>query len=322
MREQGTEGYDFGHDKIREVAYRELSAARRRLLHRRVAQALETVHAADLDAVRAQLATHYEAAGQLEQALSHYEAAASVAQRLYANSQAIQHLRRAIALLPTASLDAARATRLYERLGDAWALTGEHAAARGVYEQAITRASEKDQLRRARFQRKLANTWRSQQRYDQARAAYDQAIQVLGPAPELPDTDWRQAWLDVQLDLVDLFYFQSRLTELAELCEKLHPRVAAYGSPRQQASYYAALNKLHHRQSRYRPSAKTVPLAQAALEWARKTDDRQLVGHQMFSMGFVLLWRGDLEAATEQLTAALSQAEQTGNLPLRDRCLA
>jgi predicted ATPase len=40
IREQGGDVYDFGHDKRREGAYSALSAARRRLLHRRVAEAL------------------------------------------------------------------------------------------------------------------------------------------------------------------------------------------------------------------------------------------------------------------------------------------
>jgi predicted ATPase len=68
VREQGTEAYDFGHDKIREVIVSEMSAARRRLLHRQVAQALERVHAGDLDAVGGQIAAHYERAGLPEKA--------------------------------------------------------------------------------------------------------------------------------------------------------------------------------------------------------------------------------------------------------------
>src|SRR5436305_7424207 len=41
IREQGTDGYDFSHDKLREGAYSALSRARRRLLHRRVADAMK-----------------------------------------------------------------------------------------------------------------------------------------------------------------------------------------------------------------------------------------------------------------------------------------
>jgi DNA-binding SARP family transcriptional activator/ketosteroid isomerase-like protein len=53
VREQGAESYDFSHGKLREVAYARLSAARRRWLHRRVAQALEVCHASDLEAALA-----------------------------------------------------------------------------------------------------------------------------------------------------------------------------------------------------------------------------------------------------------------------------
>ena len=37
VREHGANSYDFTHDKLREVAYAEISTPQRRLLHRRVA---------------------------------------------------------------------------------------------------------------------------------------------------------------------------------------------------------------------------------------------------------------------------------------------
>jgi len=52
VREQGADAYDFSHHKIREVAYAELSLARRRLLHRQVAQALEMTLISMLSASR------------------------------------------------------------------------------------------------------------------------------------------------------------------------------------------------------------------------------------------------------------------------------
>ena len=44
--EHGVAQYDFTHDRLREVAYAELSPVRRRFLHRRIARALEELHAA------------------------------------------------------------------------------------------------------------------------------------------------------------------------------------------------------------------------------------------------------------------------------------
>ena len=43
--ERGALAYDFTHDKLRAVVYTNLSAARRRLLHRHVADALQQMHA-------------------------------------------------------------------------------------------------------------------------------------------------------------------------------------------------------------------------------------------------------------------------------------
>jgi DNA-binding SARP family transcriptional activator len=101
VREQGADAYDFSHDKIREVAYLDLSPVRRRHLHRRVAQALERRHAHDLGPVSGQLAAHYEQAGAFDQAVAWYERAADVAQQMYANVEAIRLLERALDLLGT-----------------------------------------------------------------------------------------------------------------------------------------------------------------------------------------------------------------------------
>ena len=99
IREQGLGAYDFSHDKIRDVAYAEMSQARRSLCHRRAAGALEALHAADLDPVSGLIAAHYEAAGLAEQAVSYYHLAAEAAQHLYANQDALGYVAKGLALL-------------------------------------------------------------------------------------------------------------------------------------------------------------------------------------------------------------------------------
>jgi DNA-binding SARP family transcriptional activator/predicted ATPase len=101
VREQGNGAYDFSHDKIREVAYVETTEARRRLLHRRVAEGLERVHATALDAVATQIAAQYANAGLPERAAAFYLRGAEVAQRIGANLEAISLLRRGLSLLET-----------------------------------------------------------------------------------------------------------------------------------------------------------------------------------------------------------------------------
>ncbi|CAN5716425.1 AAA family ATPase [soil metagenome] len=107
--ELGADTYDFSHDKIRELAYTSLSPIRRRYLHRRVAQALESLRAANLTAFSAQIAVHYEYAGQAKQAIAYYQRAAQVAQQLSAIQEAIAHLTQAVSLLAALPDDRARA---------------------------------------------------------------------------------------------------------------------------------------------------------------------------------------------------------------------
>jgi DNA-binding SARP family transcriptional activator/predicted ATPase len=101
IREVGTSAYDFSHGKLREVAYAGLSSARRRLLHRRVAEALIASHPQDVDGSSAQIAVHYQRAGRSDQAVVYYRRAATAAQRVYANEDAITYLSQALELIPT-----------------------------------------------------------------------------------------------------------------------------------------------------------------------------------------------------------------------------
>ena len=111
VREQGATAYDFSHDKLREVVYAGISRARRRLLHRRVAEALLRVHAGDSDSVSAQLAAHYEQALWPQQAVTYYQRAAGVAQRVYANAEVVDLLTKALNLLDTRPAGAERDTQ-------------------------------------------------------------------------------------------------------------------------------------------------------------------------------------------------------------------
>ena len=101
VREQDANTYDFSHDRIRDVAYAEISPVRRRWLHHRVAQTLEKIYRDQLDGVCGQLAAHYEQAGLAQPAVAYYYRAAIVARTLHADTEMVLHLNRRLALLAT-----------------------------------------------------------------------------------------------------------------------------------------------------------------------------------------------------------------------------
>jgi len=101
VRVQADERWDFSHDRIREVAYSGIGPARRRLIHRRIAQAIELLFADRLDDVSAAVAMHLDRGGQPARAIPFLERAAAVATRVSAMEEAIGCLTRALALLET-----------------------------------------------------------------------------------------------------------------------------------------------------------------------------------------------------------------------------
>ena len=100
VRERGKEGYDFSHDKLRQVAYMNLSSARRQWLHKRVAQALIDLSVGSLEAPSAEIAWHYEQAGDDPAAVRYLLLASESALKIGAFSDAIAHLTRALGLTP------------------------------------------------------------------------------------------------------------------------------------------------------------------------------------------------------------------------------
>ena len=98
FREQPS-GYDFSHDLVRDSAYASVSPPHRWLLHRRIAQSLQILHAGREDDVAAQLAEQYDRGGRPDRARHYYLRAAQLAAAVFANSEAVRCFRRCLELV-------------------------------------------------------------------------------------------------------------------------------------------------------------------------------------------------------------------------------
>ncbi|MBW7881023.1 MAG: AAA family ATPase [Caldilineaceae bacterium] len=122
VRVQNADDYDFSHGRIREVAYAQVSPTRRRLLHRRIAHALEQLHPDDLDTIAGELAAHCEQAGLRQQAAHYYTRAAESAHRLLAYPEMEAFLQKRLDLLdslPATPENLAQQLDTLSRLGGA-----------------------------------------------------------------------------------------------------------------------------------------------------------------------------------------------------------
>ncbi len=95
LLERPGELLSFADDRYREETYRRLTASRRRLLHRRVGEALEERGAGDFATIYA-LARHFYLGKVDAKALEYNRAAAEIAERASAPEAAREHLERAL----------------------------------------------------------------------------------------------------------------------------------------------------------------------------------------------------------------------------------
>lgn len=323
LREQGSQDYDFSHDMLRKVAYDGLSQARRRLLHGRVAEALEHVFHSDLDLAAEQIALHLELAGQTNRAGLFYEQAAQIARGLYALPQAIKLLEQAIRLLEPKPTSERLRARLYEQLGEILLIGGQYEVSRQYLSIALQHLEPNDTIARVRLLRLTAQTWSAQQRLSETEEAIENALVVLGNLPPIdPASPLVHEWLDIRLQQLECLYFRNQPDEMEAICKLLDRPLKQSGTLGQQANFYILRADLNNRRQRYRVTAETVQNVRHALDLAEQTNDPLFIARKHFSLGFDLLWYGDRKGAITQLEKALLQAEKLGATYVQDRALA
>ncbi len=164
--------YDFSHEKLRALVYEETSLARRRLLHRRVAEALagRVRGRREMGSMAGQIARHYQLAGQDPEAADYFKRAGEHARSLYANREALNHFQSALALgHPDVAL-------LHEAVGDVQTLLGEYSAALTAYETAAALCGAHGL---ARIEHKLGQVCQRRGEWDLAESHFRAALDIL-----------------------------------------------------------------------------------------------------------------------------------------------
>jgi DNA-binding SARP family transcriptional activator/Tfp pilus assembly protein PilF len=181
--------YDFNHEKLRDYVYEETSLARRRLLHRRVAESLlngarphrETGARAGL------IAFHYHQAGLTAPAAEYYRLAGDHARAFYANAKALEHFRTALAL------GHPEPAALHEAMGDVQTLMGDYGAAAAAFETAAQLSPRVS----AALEHKRGNLHLRRGEWELAEEHFQAALQALGESGHAQDR--ARLWADWSL---------------------------------------------------------------------------------------------------------------------------
>jgi tetratricopeptide (TPR) repeat protein len=207
--------FEFTHDLIREVVLADLSSARRRVLHRRVGEALARLPAGLRERHLGEITHHFLEAGEGTLALPYALQAGDRALRVYAYDEAERHYRLAVALSITCSDEARRAEAL-EALGKVLRLQGRHDAALEAL-QAAGETYEATGMVEGIGRIIMQMAW-----VHLGRGSPEQGIASLGPVVGLlrarglaPDR-----LTDVYLAMAQLYIQTGRLVELTTVAEQ------------------------------------------------------------------------------------------------------
>ncbi|HUW12110.1 MAG TPA: AAA family ATPase, partial [Anaerolineae bacterium] len=133
--------YAFHHHKIRDVIYAGIPLRRRQHLHARAGQALETTYGSNLETVAGELAFHFLQGRQVDETLAaravrYLLLAGDQARLAYANHEAIEYYRQALALQKEQG-EYERAGRTLMKLGLSYHTSSEFGQARQAFDEAF-----------------------------------------------------------------------------------------------------------------------------------------------------------------------------------------
>ena len=174
------DSYSFPHALMQEALYESLISRRRRLLHRRVALALER-RVGRTPSRLDELAFHFRIGGDHEKAWHYAKLAGDEAVRLRAWDDAAAHYEHALASLEEMSDETERAAELLERLaGVAWRQSRSVAGRQFTEEALRLRRGLGQKEETARLLRRVASLRIEEGDTEGAGEALDEALRLLG----------------------------------------------------------------------------------------------------------------------------------------------
>ncbi|HJS28162.1 MAG TPA: adenylate/guanylate cyclase domain-containing protein [Anaerolineales bacterium] len=134
--------YSFLHTIVQEAIYNAILIKDRRRYHQRVGEAMQEIYQDRLEQSAPLLAYHFDQAGNAARALPYFILAGENAMRLYADSEAIEHLSSALSLATAAGLDPEARSALLRKRGRAYETGGEFDNALADYQEGLALGRE------------------------------------------------------------------------------------------------------------------------------------------------------------------------------------
>jgi DNA-binding SARP family transcriptional activator len=303
---KGGADYVFAHDMIRRVAYERLAPPRRRLYHRRVAQALADLASGE----PAALAYHWTQAEVWDRAVECHWQAGDRARSVYAHAEAADHYSQALEALEalyrqTGLPDLARRFELHLAREGVLALEGKRAEQASDLEELAALAEQLED-----DQRRIAVTLQQGKYYTEI-SDWPTALEHVERALSLT-----RAIGDREREASGLAFLSRVYGNLGDFAASLSHReealavFRALGNRQQEARSLSACGTLHMVMGHH---ALAQDCCERAMVLCRATGDQRGEAVSLYTLSRTLATLGDLASAREHIQQALNIAQATGD---------
>ncbi len=171
--------YIFRHTMIREVIYDSILRSRRKVLHKSVGEAIESLYKKGLERFYGILAYHFNQAGEWKKALAYNLKAGEKAKKKYRNEDAIQYFSGAAEIVEEKlPQNKEKLYDAYKGLGDVYSSISSYSMARGYYQNAVISIGTVDKQKLVDVLNGIADTYYRQGDYKETLRTGDEAYNI------------------------------------------------------------------------------------------------------------------------------------------------
>jgi tetratricopeptide (TPR) repeat protein len=188
LRERsGGDRFGFAQDEVRTQIYQSLTASRLRVLHRKIAEAMERLHPETPDEILSELGRHYFLGKVPAKSFEFNRRAADIAEMAGDPEEAAHHLERARIDLKALEGDhRVDEADLAERLGNVYYAMGDTRAADRLYREGLDLVGARASKTRARLVLARAEVARENREVSVALRSARQALEMCSSLGDLP----------------------------------------------------------------------------------------------------------------------------------------
>lgn len=345
LEEQGLD-YSFRHALVQETIYSSISQARRRILHRQIAERLLELSEDVREAPVEQIAWHYLGAGEMLEGAQYLIRAGERAESTYAHEDALQRYHDACKVLDNVENKQAQKLKseILERIGDVYRACGRLETSYDAYEEAVSFAEEasSDNAGLVELYRKMAVVAIFRTEIDRSEKYLKKAFNLVGEDPRtqarLFITKALHLWhlnrLEEAYDIAQKARQKAKKAgakaEASQACEILAMTCLPLGrweeglkyemerqyhgwSPEIVVATDAHLCLWEYHVSGDQPLQRARSFMEKIAEQASEVGDLRCVAVCHYALGTMHLWRGQRSRAIEELASSLELHEQVGS---------